>query len=211
MELQETPIAKSRLPIWAWWVIGIALIIAVAAGIVLIIRNTQTELPPGLIERRKDISRILEDIDRVEDVDIKPLVELEKVKDYKGAVALMERAVDRNAEYEKLVASLANVSDELAKLSVQVRPDDLGSKAVEAFGFLVRLAEAERKFYEDRRALYEITLSYYTDLETKKNPTIPENLHAVVEAVNSDLQKVKEASQQFAIAVKAFDDAASGK
>jgi len=211
MELQETRITKSRLPIWVWWVIGLALIAAISVGVIFLVRKKTLQIPPGLVERREAVSRILDDINKIEDVDIKPLVELESKKDYKGAVALMDQALSKNGAYEYLNSSLVSVSEELTKLSLQIKPDDVGTKAIEAFGLLARLAQAEKNFYERRRTLYEITKSYYGDLVAKRNPPIPVNLRELVVAVNEDLKKAKELQNQFAAAVKAFDDAASVK
>lgn len=207
----NSPVPGKGLPIWAWWVIGLAVIVAVTAAVVFLIRSAKPQLPPGLVQKRESVAKILEDINKVKDVDIRPLVELESKKDYKGAVGLMDKALEANAAYEHLANALMTVSDELAKLAVQVRPDDIGTKAVEAFGSLANLAQAEKSFYRNRRALYETTKSYYADLDAKKTPPIPDNLRSLVEAINSDLNKAKELNDQFAKAVKAFDDAASMK
>lgn len=200
-----------RFPIWAWWVIGLVLIAAISAGIVFLARKKAPYLPPDLVEKRVAIGRILDDINKIEDVDIKPLVELENKKDYKGAVELMDRALEKNGAYEYLNSSLVSVSEELTKLSLQIKPDDVGAKAIEAFGLLAKLAQAEKKFYESRRALYEVTKSYYGDLAIKKNPSIPENLGRLVAAVSEDLKTAKELQNQFAAAVKAFDEVVSMK
>lgn len=196
---------------WLWWVIGILIIIAVSAGVVFFIGKNKVSIPPGLVEKRKDLAKVFEQISGVQDVDIRPLLDMESKKDYKGAVELMTQALQRNAEYEKLNASLVSVSDELNQLSTGVKPSDLGAKATSAFSDLVKLVQAEKKFYEDRRTLYELTKSYYTDLEAKKNPSIPAELQAVVQAVNADLASARDLSQKFTASVKAFDDAASMK
>lgn len=196
-----------HLPRWSWWVVGIAFIAAIAAAVIFFVRAVRPSLPPGLVEKRDAVARLLEDGSRIADVDIKPLVALEAKKDFTGAVALMEQALAANARQEELNASLTAVSQDLAKLSVGVEPDAIGAKAVEAFGILAKLAEAERKFYADRRRLYEMTRDYYRALMGRQQPPIPENLRLLVDAVNADQESAKTLHGQFAAAIKAFDEA----
>lgn len=200
-----------RIPLWAWWVVGPAVIVGIAAGVVIAVSNPAPLLPPGLVEKREAVSRLLEEQKHLEDTDIKPLVELEAKKDYRGASALMEKALAANAEHERLAGDLAAVSGELARLAIAVRPDAVGAKAVSAFQSLVELARAEKKFYASRRQLYEVTRNYYADLEAKKAPPVPDGLAGLVEAVNADLEKARELNRQFAAAVQAFDEAVAGK
>ena len=200
-----------KLPNWAWWAIGIAVIIAVAAIVVATVRNRGPVLPPGLVEKRNAVAKIFDEASRVEDVDIRPLVKLEAQKDYRGAAALMGTALAANASLAGLNESLVTVSAELAKLAVGVEPDPLGAKAVEAFGLLRELAQAEKKFYDDRRRLYETTRDYYAGLAAKKSLPIPENLRAAVEIVSADLERAKNIHQQFSAAMRAFDEAVGGK
>ncbi len=215
METTETNFSASpkKLPLWAWWAVGIAVIIAVAAGAVLLVANKKKtpELPPGLVERRDAAVKVLEEMNKIEDVDLKPLVDLETKKDYRGAVDLMTKALNQNSAYENVTASLIVLGNDLSKLSAEVKPDDVGVKAVEAFSALAKLAEAEKKYYQDRRALYEITKNYYSELDAQKKPPIPENLRVIIDAVNADFQAVKDLNQQFAAAVRSFDDAISMK
>ena len=199
-----------RLPLWLWWIIGIAVIGAVSAGAVFFIRSSRPSIPPGLVEKREEISRLLEESGRIGDVDIRPLAEMESKKDYSGVAALMERALESNAEHEKLSQTLVKASDELANTSVRVMPDTIGTKAITAFGVLSRLAQAEKKFYANRRLLYEMTRDYYADLAAKKNPTLPDNLRALVLKVNADLDEARALHQQFASAIKIFDKSIVG-
>lgn len=192
-------------PLWAWWVIGIAVIIGITAGVVFIIRVGRVKIPPGLVEMREAVAKILDESSRIADVDIQPLVELEAKKEYQRAVELLDDALRVNTSHEALAASLITVSDSLTKLSVQVEPDEIATKAIDAFGILAQLAQAEKKFYEDRRSLYEITRTYYADFAEKKNPPIPQRLPSLVDTVNADLKKVNDLHQRFALAVKAFD------
>ncbi len=200
-----------KLPDWAWWAIGIGIIVAVTAGVVLLVRSSRPQLPLELVQKRETVGKILEEMSRVSDVDVKPLEELEGKKDYRGAVRLMDEALKVNLAYENLSDMLLKASSDLTRLALQIKPDDLGTKAVEAFGSLASLAEVEKRFYQNRRNLYEMTRSYYADLEAEKNPLIPENLNLLVQAVNSDFSKARELEGKFAAAVKAFDDAASKK
>lgn len=200
-----------QFPRWALWAIGaLALILAVLV-IAWFIRSGRPSLPPGLVEKREEVGRILAERERLSDVNVKPLVELEARRDFKGAAALMDQALGANARQEELNASLATVSNELAKLAVGVRPDAVGERAVAAFGALRRLAEAERRYYQDRRALYEMTRGYYSDLATGLKPPIPDRLPELVDAVNADLEKAKAVHAEFASAVSAFDQAAAGR
>lgn len=199
-----------KLPLWAWWVVGLAVIIGIAAGVVIAVSNPAPLLPPGLAEKREAVAKLRDEASRFKDVDIKPLVELEAKKDYRGAVALMEQALAANAEYELVVGELSAVSEELSVLAIQVEPDVVGAKAITAFETLVQLAQAEKKFYENRRRLYEITRSYYLDLEIGKRPAVPDGLAELVEAVNADLEKARQLNRQFAAAVRAFDEAIAG-
>lgn len=186
--------------------VGIAVILGIAAGVVLAIRNPAPLLPPGLVEKREAVTLLLETQQRLEDTDIKPLVGLEAAQDYRGAVALMEKALEANARHERVVGELAVVSGELAGLAILVKPEAAGAKAVAAFETLEELAKTERTFYENRRRLYEITRNYYADLEAKKTPPIPDDLRALVDAVNADLEKAQQLTRQFASAVQAFDE-----
>lgn len=195
-----------KLPLWSWWLIGIAAIAGVAAGIVFLIRETAPSLPPGLVEKRREVAKILDESSQLEDVDLKPLLELETKKDFRGAAELMAKALEVNGDFEILSVSLVKVSNELTKLALAVKPDDIGIKAMEAFDSLARLAQAEKKFYENRRRLYELTQGYYAGLAAKKKPALPEGLRSLALEVNNDLDKAKELHQQFAAAVKAFDD-----
>ena len=200
-----------RLPLWLWWFIGLAAIAAIVAGVIFVQRLNSPRLPAGLAELREHVAKILEESGRIEDVDIKPLVDLEVKKDYAGAVALMDKALAANASLEAVAESLAEASAGLTKLAVQVKPDDIATKAIEAFGALDKLAQAEKKFYEDRRMLYEVTRSYYADLAAKKSPAIPENLPSLVETVNADLKRAEELRETFSTAIKAFDEAVAGR
>lgn len=197
--------AARRAPIWLWWIIGGVMIIAIAAGAVMFVRSVRPSMPPGLAEKRSEVARILDESGRIADVDIRPLAELESKKNYRGAVTLMEQALAANSAKATASASLLGVSSELVKLAIQVRPDIVGAKAVEAFGFLAQLAGAEKKFYEDRRLLYEMTRDYYAGLAAKKAVPIPENMLAAVDMVNSDLEKTRELNAKFNAAVKEFD------
>lgn len=197
--------AARRVPIWLWWIIGGAVIIAIAAGVVMFVRSVRPNMPPGLAEKRREVARILDESGRIADVDVRPLAELESKKNYRGAAALMEQALAANSAKATATASLLGVSSELVKMAIQVRPDIVGAKAVEAFGFLAQLAGAEKKFYEDRRALYEMTRDYYAGLAAKKIVPIPENMRAAVDAVNGDLEKTRELNAKFNAAVKEFD------
>lgn len=197
--------AARRVPIWLWWIIGGAVIIAIAAGVVIFVRSVRPNMPPGLAEKRREVARILDESGRIADVDVRPLAELESKKNYRGAAALMEQALAANSAKATATASLLGVSNELVKMAIQVRPDIVGAKAVEAFGFLAQLAGAEKKFYEDRRALYEMTRDYYADLAAKKTVPIPENMRAAVDTVNGDLEKTRELNAKFNAAVKEFD------
>lgn len=197
--------AARRVPIWLWWIIGGAAIIAIAAGVVMFVRSVRPSMPPGLAEKRKEVARILDESGRIADVDIRPLAELESKKNYRGAVTLMEQALAANSAKAAASASLLGVSNELVKLAMQVRPDIVGAKAIEAFGFLSQLAGAEKKFYEDRQLLYEMTRDYYAGLAAKKAVPIPENMRAAVDMVNGDLEKTRELNAKFNAAVKEFD------
>ncbi len=198
-------------PLWAWWTIGIAVIIGIVAGVVLAISNPAPVLPPGLVEKREAVTLLLETQRRLEDTDIKPLIGLEARRDYRGAVALMEKALEANTRHEQIVGELAAVSGELAGLAVRVEPNVTSVKAVAAFGTLGELAKTEKQFYANRRRLYEITRNYYADLDAQKTPPISGDLEALVDTVNADLEKAQQLSRQFAAAVQAFDEAVAGR
>lgn len=196
---------SQKFPLWAWWIVGIAVIVSIAVGAIYLTRSKTPVLPPGLAEKRQTVSDIFTEANAVKDVDIKPLVEFENKKDYKAAVELMDRAVSANQQFEDLSARLVTVSDELTKLAVRVEPETVGTKAIEAFGILAQLAQSEKDFYVNRRKLYEITKTYYADLASKKNPAIPGDLQTLVETVNASLAKVQTLHAQFATAVQTFD------
>lgn len=196
-----------RLPLWAWWVIGLVIIVALAVAAVWLVGGRGLTLPPGLTEKREQVAKLLDEASRIEDVDIKPLLALEEKKDFKGAVALMEQALGVNALQEELNATLVGLADELARLALVVEPDELGTKAIEAFGALAELAEAEQKFFSDRKLLYETTRGYYADLAAKKRPPIPADLTTLVDTVNADLEKAKGLHRDFAASARAFDEA----
>lgn len=198
-----------KVPLWLWWVAAIVFIAGAAVAAILLIKGGRPVLPSGLAERRAEVARILEEAARTEDVDIRPLVTLEAEKKFEGAMALMDQALVVNDRYAVLNASLFRTSDELTRLALGVRPDEIGAKAVEAFGFLAQLAQAEKKFYESRRQVYEMTRNYYADLAAKRQPAIPENLASLVEAVNADLARAKDLQSRFSAAIRAFDEAAS--
>ncbi len=195
-----------KFPRWAWWLVGIIAVVAIAAGIIFIVRNAGPSLPSGLVEKRAEAARLLEEASRIEDVDMKPLVTLEAKKDYAGAVALMDAALAVNNRQEQLNGALVTVSDELAKLAVGVEPDGAGEKAVEAFSILAQLAEAEKEFFTDRRALYEAGRGYYAALAAKKKPPLSAGLAALAETITADLAKAKELHQHFSAAARAFDE-----
>lgn len=195
-----------RIPLWAWWASGLAAISVAAAGAVWLVADRGPTLPPELAEKRAAAAKLLEQASRIEDVDIKPLLELEAKRDYTGAVALMEQALGVNALQEELNGTLVGLAHELSRLALGVTPDEAGARAVEAFGVLARLAEAEKKFYEDRRQLYELTHEYYAGLAARKRPPIPPGLRQLVDAVNADLEKAKGLHRDFAAAAEAFDE-----
>lgn len=186
---------------------GIAVLAALAVAVIFLNRASSPTLPPGFAEKREAVSRILDVLGKRQDVDIRPLAELEANKDYSGAVALMEQALLANAMYEADVSSLAAASTELAALVGAVKSEGIGVKAREAFGLLVAFVQAEKKFYENRRRLYEVTRQYYSDLALKKKPPIPEELATMVDTVNADFAGAEELRRQFAAALAAFDDA----
>lgn len=196
-----------RLPLWAWWIIGVAVIAAIAVAAVFAVKSSGPRLPPGLTEKRADAARILDEASRIEDVDLGPLTALEAKKDFRGAAALLDTALAVSERQERLNASLISVSEELSRLAVGVTPDTIGTKAVEAFGMLKQLAESERKFFTERRVLFEAARSYYADLAEKKKPAVPANFKALADGVNSAYAKVRELYQRFADAARAFDEA----
>lgn len=200
-----------KLPRTTWWLAGILLLALVVLAAVWFIRSGRPSLPPGLVEKREGVTRILAERERTPDVDIKPLIELEARRNFKGAGALMEQALAANARQEELNAALVKASEELATLAVGVEPDELGAKAIGAFGALARLAEAERRYYQDRRILYELTRGYYADLATGLAPPVPDRLADLVDTVNADLEKAKTAHDEFAAAISAFDQAIVGQ
>ena len=196
-----------KIPFWLWWTIGLAAVASAAALAVWLAVGRGPMLPPGLAEKREQVAKLLEEASRIEDVDVKPLAALEAKRDFKGAAALMESALAANAEQERLNASLLTVSNELTRLALAVEPDEVGARAVEAFGVLAELAKAEQKFFADRRELYEVTRGYYADLAVRKKPPIPADLQTLVETVNADLEIAKGLHRDFAAATKAFDEA----
>lgn len=198
---------SKKLPFWAWWAAGIIAVAAIAAGIIFAVRNSGPSLPPGLVEKRAEASRLLEEASRIEDVDVKPLVTLEAKKDYAGAAALMDLALAVNSRREQLNGALVTVSDELTRIAVGVEPDAAGAKAVEAFNVLAQLAGAEKKFFTDRRLLYKAGRDYYAALAAKKKSSLSSGLTALVETITADLEKAKELHQRFSEATRAFDEA----
>lgn len=197
-------------PVWVWWAIGIVAIAAVAAGVAYFVSNHKPTLPPGLVELREAVAKIIEESSKLEDVDVTPLAGLEAKKDYTAAVNLMEKALQANASAEAFTASLVTVSQNLAALSVEIKSEAIATKAIDAFGILAKLANAEAEFYADRRKLYEITRDYYADLAAKKNAPIPEGLEALAGEVSADLEKVRGLHQEFASALAIFDEAVAG-
>lgn len=200
-----------KLAPWAWWTIGLAAIAAVAGGAAYFVSNQKPALPPGLVELREAVAKIIEQSAKLEDIDVTPLAELEAKKEYEAAVRLMEEALRANAAAEAFTASLVEASENLAKLSVEIKSEAVATKAIDAFGILAKLASAEAEFYADRRRLYEITRDYYADLAAKKNPAIPEGLEALADEVNADLEKARGLHQEFASALAVFDEAMTGK
>ena len=194
-----------RLPAWVWWLLAIAAIAGLA--VIFVIRTFGPSLPPGLVERREAVGRILDNLNKIQDVDIRPLAELETKKEYANAVSLVERALSANSAYEAEVSSLVEASRGLTTLAAAISSAGIAVKARDAFALLTKFAEAEKKFYEDRRSLYQITRSYYADLAAKKKAPIPEGLPAMVDTVNADFAQAQEIRRQFAAALKAFDDA----
>ena len=200
-----------KFPLWVWWVIGPAVIIGIAVGVVIAVSNPAPILPPGLVEKREAVFKLRDEAGRLTDVDIRPLVELEAKKDYAGAVALMDQALAANAAYERIIGAEVALGGELALLAIQVEPDAVGAKAITAFETLTQLARAEQKFYENRRRLYELTRSYYLGLAAGEKPPIPENLGALVNQVNAGLDQIRDLHGRFAAAIQAFDLAISGR
>jgi len=168
-------------------------------------------VPPGLVELRENVAKIIEDSERISDVDIRPLAELEARKDYSGAVALVDRAIAQNSLRQSLAASLLSAATELLELGVEVRPDAAGTEAITAFSILVKLAQTEKRYYDRRHRLYETTRGYYADLTAKKNPPIPPALEPLVEEVNAEFKRVKSLRTEFAAAIRAFDATAAGR
>lgn len=196
-----------HLPVWVWWLIGFIVIAAIAAAAVFVVRSPGPRLPPGLVEKRAEVAGILDAASRIEDVDLRPLVELEARKDFKSAALLVGQALAVNARQEQLNASLLTASEELTRLAVGITPDTIGTKAVEAFSLLKQLAETEHDFFTGRRFLYETTQKYYSDIAAKKRPTVPANLKTLVDTVNAQFAKAKDLHRRFTDAVKAFDEA----
>lgn len=202
---------SGQYPKWLWWMLGVGIAVALAAAALAILRLTRPAIPPGLVEMREATAQILDEQARIEDVDIRPLVDLEAKKDYGNATSLLDRALESNSKREALAASLVSVSGGLAKLAIQVKPDAIGTKAIAAFRILANLAETEKQFYADRRVLYEVTRRYYADLTAKKSPPIPENLRSLVQQVTLDMEKVNALHREFALAIAAFDEEFGGR
>lgn len=200
-----------KLPRTIWWFAGMLLLVVAVLVVVWFIRSGRPSLPPGLVEKREKVTRILAERERTPDVDIRPLIDLEARRNFKGAVALMEQALAANTRQEEFNAALIKASGELATLAVSVEPDELGAKAIGAFGALSRLAGAERRYYQNRRTLYEVTRGYYLDLTAGLQPPVPDRLADLVDAVNAELEKAKAAHNEFAAAISAFDQAAVGQ
>ena len=171
------------------------------------LRPIRPFIPPQFLERRAAVTKALEELERIKDVDIQPLTELEAKSDYEGAVTLMARALTANRAYENVMATLILVGDELGTLALAVKPDSLGEKAIEAFSSLSRFAEAERRYYQDRRALYEKTENYYAGRAAGEPAAVPEHLADLVERVNADLEEAERLKHDFKAAIKAFDEA----
>ena len=193
-----------RFAVLAWLAAALVILVLVVAAFFLL-RSKHPSIPPGLVEKRQAVSDILKQSNGTEDVDIRPLVDLEAKKNYGGAVALMERAISENQVHHDLASSLVGVAGELSRLAVQVKPDDVGAKAVGAFSLLTKFAEANRTFYEDRGELYHMTRDYYAGLAAKKSPAIPDTLRHIVDTVTKDRAAASTLNQQFASAIKAFD------
>jgi len=194
-----------RFPAWLWWSIAIGCVIAIAAAVAYFVSSYQPRLPPGLAEKRREAVSLLEESGRIEDVDIRALQELEAAKAYADAVVLLERALAANASREQLSVRLVTVSEELSRLALVIEPDSIGAKAIEAFGLLTKLAEAEYAFYDGRRELYEVTRDYYLELAAERTVPFPRQLAEQVEAVNADFERTQELRKQFSSAISAFD------
>ena len=196
---------------WKWIIVVAALLLLVVGIIIFVVNRPKPQLPSGLVDQRKAALDILAQADEIKDVDIRPLVELEAKKEYAGAVALIENAITANHAYRNLNASLLGVAAGLSQLAPQVQPDAIGAKAVQAFNLLLKFAAAEKKYYDDREIVYQMTHDYYAELAAKKSPPIPENLKTLVDTVTTDSALRKEAEDQFASALQAFDSAAGLK
>lgn len=194
-----------KIPLWLWWIVALAILLGIVWFGISAFRSREPIIPPGLVEKRQEVGEILRRSADADDIDIRPLVELESKKQYGAAVSLMDRALAANAIKKEMNASLVSVAEELSRLAMQVRPDDAGAKAVEAFGLLQQFVESDRAYYRDRETLYQMTRDYYEALLAKQNPSIPENLASVVETVNADLAKTNALNEQFASALQAFD------
>lgn len=202
-------LSTPRARLWAAIVVALALLLG--AGMFYATKREHPVIPPGLVEKRAATAKILDQSNAAEDIDIKPLVDLEAKKDYAGAVLLMTRALAANQIHGEFTAALAITADDLTKLATQVKPDSIGAQAVDAFGLLVKFAAADKKYYADRHMLYQMTYDYYSELAAKKSPPIPDNLKDVVNTVTTDLAAVNDLRNQFVIAIKAFDAAAGIK
>lgn len=202
--------ATKRFPSWLWWTIGIGFVITIAAAVAYLVSSRQPRFPPGLTEQRREAVALLEEITRAEDVDVRDLERLEGVRDYAGAVTLLERALTANATHEQRSVRLVQLGDELSRLALAVEPDGIGTRAVEAFGLLAKLAEAEYAFSSDRRELYEVTRDYYLELTAEHEAPFPRNLAEMVEVVNADFERREELRSEFSAAIAAFDALAGG-
>lgn len=174
------------------------------------LRPIRPSIPPRFLERRAAVTKALEELERIKDVDIQPLTELEVKNDFKGAAALMARALVANRAYENVMATLILVGDELGTLALAVKPDSLGEKAIEAFSSLSRFAEAERRYYQNRRTLYETTENYYATRAAGEPAAVPENLAVLVDSVNADLKEAERLKRGFTDKIERFDEAAKG-
>lgn len=195
-----------RMPMWAWVAAGIAVAIALAVSAIFIVRTSGPRLPPGLAEKRAEAAKILDELGRIEDVDLRPLTELEAKKNYQGAAALVGQALAVNDRQEALNAALVSTSEELARLAVGVHPDEVGTKAVEAFSILVKLAEAERKYFTDRKLFYRLARDYYAAFASGEKPLAPKDFASLADAVEADFARVRDLHRNFTAAVRVFDE-----
>ncbi len=163
--------------------------------------SPHAKVSQAFIDKYNEAASIEAGIFTVLHVDLSAIDQKEKIKDYNGAVKIVDDALSQISDVAGKIDLHKQKVSELRSLSAQISDPDVKSKATA----LIDLMEEEdihaTKGFEYLKQLLEMLRSYYNDLAVGKNP--PFSADSLVSQLNTEENTITDLSNKI---VSARDD-----